>query len=346
MASIGIDFGLNDCKIAVLRNIAQLIENKGRQTTPSVVTWDDGDLLVGKAAKDLAMILPSVRSVKRHMGTDKTFTLGDKTYTPVDISAMILAELKKAAEEKLEEPVNTAVITIPAYFSGAQKEATKKAGEQAGFQTVRLLAEPIAAALAYGTDQTALVYDLRGGTFDVAIIDRYDMIALDGDNYLGGEDFGNRLGAHLTGEVKNKTGLDIESDPEAMQLAKAECERAKIDLSERQHTRIRFQTRISGKAVNVILKITREEFEEMIMDLVDSTIEKVARVNAKAGDKQESFSKKDIEAVILVGRSTYVPLVQRKLTEYFGMELSKKVNPEFAVALGAARCTLRPYYER
>ena len=212
MADIGIDLGTTNSAVAHLQNEPKIIENQGRATTPSVIAYDDSEILIGQPAKDLAMVLPSVSSVKRHMGTDKRFTLGGKEYSPEEISAKIIEELKRVAEERLEEPVDSAVITIPAYFSGAQKEATKRAGEIAGLKNIRLLAEPIAAALAYRSEDIVLVYDLGGGTFDVAIIDCFDynMIGLAGDNYLGGDVFDSRLMAHLAKEVKEKfEGNDI-----------------------------------------------------------------------------------------------------------------------------------------
>ena len=338
MAEVGIDLGTTNSEVAHLRNRPEIIENRGNPMTPSVVAWDDGEILVGQSAKDHAMVLPSVVSVKSHMGTDKKFSLGDKTYEPAEISAMILRELKRAAEEKLGEPVDSAVITIPAYFSGAQNDATKRAGEMAGLQNVRLLAEPIAAALAYGAEDLVLVYDLGGGTFDVAIIDcsDYKMLGLDGDNHLGGDNFDDRLIAHLAKEVKAKFDVDIESSPESKQLAKTQCEKAKRELSDREQTKVVYQTAIDGKMVNLSLKVTRLEFESLISDLVDSTIEKVKGAIAKAKEKDQSFSEKDIQTILLVGGSTYVPIVRRKVAEFFGKEPSTKVNPDLAVALGAA----------
>jgi molecular chaperone DnaK (HSP70) len=338
MADIGIDLGTTNSVVAHLQNEPKVIENRGRQWTPSVVAWDDGELLVGQAAKDEAIALPSVFSWKRHIGTDMSYDLGGHKYTPVDLSAMILRQLKEAAEERLAEPIDGAVITIPAYFSGAQKEATKRAGEQAGLKNVRLLAEPIAAALAYGAEDTVLVYDLGGGTFDVAIIDCFDykMLGLDGDNYLGGDDFDKKLMTHLADEVKKQTGADLESSRDALQIARTECEKAKIKLSDRESATIRLQAVIGGTPVNVSVKVTREEFERMIADLVEKSLEKVEGAIAKAREKDESFSKADIDTVLLVGGSTYVPLVQQRLGEYFGKPASKKVNPDLAVGLGAA----------
>jgi molecular chaperone DnaK (HSP70) len=340
MAEVGIDLGTTTSGIAVLRNVPQVIEVRGRQLIPSVVAWDPdaGEMLVGHSAKDQSIVLDSVISVKRHMGTDKKFDLGGKSYKPEEISALILGELKRAAEEKLGESVESAVITIPAYFSEAQNEATKKAGERAGFKSVRLLAEPIAAALAYGAEEKVLVYDLGGGTFDVAIIDCFDftMLGLDGDNWLGGDDFDNRLIAHLAKEVKAKAGVELEASKEARQLAKLECERVKIDLSSRQESRIRFQTVINEKFVNLNMKVTREEFEVLIMELVDRSITKVQSALDGAKKKDPAFTKESIETVLLVGGSTYVPLVQKKVTDFFGREPSKKVNPDLAVTLGAA----------
>lgn len=340
MAELGIDLGTTNSAVSHLRNRPEIIENQGRQTTPSIVAYEDGELMVGQAAKDNAMApgVESVRSVKREMGTNKRFKLGDQHYTPEEISSIILKQLIEAAGERLGEPVDSAVITIPAYFSGAQKEATKKAGELADLKSVQLLAEPIAAALAYGAEDIVLVYDLGGGTFDVAIIDCFDytMIALDGDNYLGGDNFDDRLIIHLAKAVKEKGGGDLESDPEAMAIAKEICEKAKQELSLRNQTRITFMGEVGGTPVNVSLKVTRDEFEQMIIDIVDQTIKKVENAIRLAGEKDEGFSKDDIETILLVGGSSYIPLVQRKVEEFFGKGPSKKINPDLAVSLGAA----------
>jgi len=341
MADIGIDLGTTNSAVAYLRNTPQIIENHGHQTTPSVVAFDEdeSEMLVGHSAKDQAMVLPSVLSVKRHMGTDKRFKLGSEKYGPEDISAMILKDLIQAAKERLNEPIDSAVITIPAYFSGAQNEATKKAGEKAGIKSVRLLAEPIAAALAYGGEDMMLVYDLGGGTFDVAIIDCYDhkMLSSDGNNFLGGDDFDARLMAHLDKKIGEKFGVSIEDDPQAKQMAKVACEKTKLSLSEKSSTKLFFQSQIKGKPVNINLKVTREEFEEMIKDLIDQTLDKVQNAIDMAAKKGGNFGgKEDIGTVMLVGGSTYIPLVQRRLQEVFGKEPSKKINPDLAVALGAA----------
>lgn len=338
MADVGIDLGTTNSAISYLRNRPEIIENEGRATTPSAVALDEGEILVGQAAKDNAMMLPSVISVKRHMGTDKRFDLGGKEYSAEDISAMILTNLKGAAEKRLGEPVDAAVLTIPAYFSGAQKEATQRAGELAGLKEVRLLAEPIAAALAFGAEDVVLVYDLGGGTFDVAIIDCFDykMISLDGDNYLGGDDLDARLVAHLAKEIQEKHGVDIEEDAQAMQAAKAECERVKKELSTSTRSTIRFMSMVNGQPVNMMLKVTREEFEGMIEELIDRTLEKVENAIKLAQEKDEAFTKDEIQTVLLVGGSTYVPYVQKRLTDYFGFEPSKQINPDLAVSLGAA----------
>lgn len=343
MADIGIDLGTTNSVVAHLQNEPKVIENKGRQTTPSVVAYneDDNELLVGQGAKDEAAVLPTVRSWKRDIGGDKSYELGGKHYTPVDLSAMILEQLKIAAEQRLGEPIDTAVITVPAYFAGAQKEATKRAGELAGLKNLRLLAEPTAAALAYGTEDTVLVYDLGGGTFDVAIIDCFDykMLGLDGDNYLGGDDFDKLLLAHIAKEVKTKAHVDLENSPDALQRARNDCEKAKIKLSDAESATILVQAVVSGTPVNVKVKVTRDEFEGMIMEHVDRTIEKVESAIAKAKLEDPKFSKDDIDTILLVGGSTYIPLVQRKVAEYFGKEPCKKINPDLAVGLGAAMYT-------
>ncbi len=351
MADIGIDLGTTNSVAAHLQNEPKVIENKGRQTTPSVVAYneDDSELLVGQAAKDEAVVLPTVRSWKRDIGGDKTHELGGQRYTPVDLSAMILKQLKVAAEERLGEPVDTAVITVPAYFSGAQKEATKRAGEQAGLPNLRLLAEPTAAALAYGTEDTVLVYDLGGGTFDVAIIDCFDykMLGLAGDNYLGGDDFDRVLLTHVSKQVKEQAGVDLESSVDALQRARNDCERAKIKLSDSESATILVQAVVSGMPVNVKVKVTRDEFERMIneppapdeLGYIDKTIKKVEEAIANAKLEEPKFTKEDIDTILLVGGSTYIPLVQRKVAEYFGKEPCKKINPDLAVGFGAAMYT-------
>jgi len=358
MAEVGIDLGTTNSAVAHLRNTPEIIENQGRSTTPSVVAWEaDEGILVGQAAKDQALFMPVVREVKREMGKDERIPLGSETYLPEEISALILKDLKKAAEERLGEPVESAVITIPAYFTMAMNEATKKAGELAGFKSVRLLAEPEAAALAYGAEDLILVYDLGGGTFDVAVIDCFDfkMRGLAGNNHLGGADFDALLFRHLSKAIKEKCGVDIESDKLAVTKAKEECETVKIKLSSKKKWQLTFNGTVNDRPVNIALDVTRDDFEAMIMEHVDGTIATVEEAIAKAHEKDESITKDAITTVLLVGGSTYAPLVQRKLTEYFGFEPSKRVNPDLAVALGAAvysgtgpavegihRITLRP----
>lgn len=345
MADIGIDLGTTNSAVARLTNVPEIIEVHGQQTMPSAVAMDEDERLIGQSAKDNAVILDAVLSVKRHMGTDKRFALGDKSCTAPEISAMILEELKGAAEERLGEPVDNVVITTPAYFSDAQNKATLDAAKIAGMQSVQLLAEPVAAALAYGaagSEDIVLVYDLGGGTFDVAVVDCFDfkMLGIDGNNYLGGDDFDKRLINHVVRQAQEQAGVDLEKSKEAMQLAKNLCEKAKKELSERESTRIGLMTVVGDKPVNFNLKIKREEFEALIKDLVDGTLEKVASAIKRAQEADDRFGgKEDIDAIILVGGSTYVPLVQRKLREFFDREPSKKVNPDLAVALGAAMKT-------
>ncbi len=342
MADIGIDLGTTNSAVAQLRNIPEIIEVNGRTTTPSAVSWDDGELLVGQSAKDNAMILQAVLSVKRDMGTDKTFKLGERSYTPPEISSLILQEMVKAAEQRLNEPIDNVVITTPAYFNDAQNRATLEAAKLAGLESVQLLAEPVAASLAYGvtgSDEVVLVYDLGGGTFDVAVVDCFDfkMLGIDGNNYLGGDDFDRRLIDFLVYEVRSQTGLNIETNREAIQLARNVCEKAKRELSERESTRISYITVLDGHPVNVSIKIKREEFEKMIVDLVEGTLEKVESAIERAKTAEDRFrSKDDIDAIILVGGSTYIPLVKRTVADYFGKEPVSTVNPDLAVALGAA----------
>ncbi len=335
---IGIDLGTTNSAVAYMQSKPVVIENQGQSTTPSVVAYDEGEILVGQPAKDLAIVLGAIRSVKRSMGTDKRLKLGDKEYLPEEISAMILRELKRVAEERLEGQAENVVITIPAYFAGAQVEATKRAGEIAGFRNIKLLAEPVAAALAFRAEHTVMVYDLGGGTFDTAIIDCFDyhMVGLAGDNFLGGDDFDECLMARLSKEVKDQQGVDPLATPESRQLAKSVCEKAKIDLSKRERTTIVYQTVVQDKPINVRLVITREEFEDMVMHLVDRTLELVDRAIEKAKEKDPDFSKDHIETVLLVGGSTYIPLVRKKVEAYFGKAPSTKVNADLAVTYGAA----------
>ena len=339
MAYVGIDLGTTNSAIAHLQNEPKIIENQGRSTTPSVVGCEGGDdVIVGQIAKDHAAMMSTVSSAKRHMGTDTKLKLGDRDYLPEDISAMVLKALKSVAEERLAEPVDGAVITIPAYFGGAAKEATKKAGELAGISNVRLLAEPVAAALAYKSNDIVLVYDLGGGTFDVSIIDCYDctMLGLAGDNHLGGDDFDNCLLARLTKEVQDKFGVDLNSSSASKIKAKAECEKAKITLSQLKQARILFQDTIDGTPVNVELAITRDEFDAMTKELVDRTLAQIDIAIEKAHEKDSDFKKEDIQSVVLVGGSTYIPAVRNRIEEHFGMKPATDVNPDLAVAMGAA----------
>ncbi|MBF0226811.1 MAG: Hsp70 family protein [Desulfobacterales bacterium] len=339
MAEIGIDLGTTNSAVAVLKNKPEIIQINGNQTMPSVIASDSFEILVGQLAKDVSSIpnIEFVTSVKRLMGTDTKIKLGGVKYLPEEMSAMILKELKKAAEYHLDEVVDSAVITVPAYFSGAQNEATHRSGTMAGFRSIRLLAEPVAASLAYGAEDIALVYDFGGGTLDVAIIDCFDytMISLAGDNYLGGDDFDGRLLNYLIEEIKKETGLILE-DKKSIAFAKELCEKAKKELSMRNYTYIAYIGEIQGSQFNISLKITREEFENMIEDLVDRSIDKIKEAIELASEKEDGFSKEKIDTILLVGGSTFVPLVRKKLTEFFGKEPSKKVNPTLAVAMGAA----------
>lgn len=350
MANIGIDLGTTTSEVARLTNKPEIIEVHGQQITPSVVAVDeDGNMIVGQAAKDHNVEWKSVAQVKRKMGTSDRFPLGGKSYTAPEISAMILKELKQAAEERMGEPVDGVVITTPAYFDNAQNVATLEAAKLAGMENVRLFSEPLAAACAYsaqGSDDFILVYDLGGGTFDVAVVDCNDfmLLGIDGNNYLGGTDFDRRLIDHVLREVKKQHGVEIQQDTEAMQTVINACEKAKKELSERESTRIGFFAMVGDKTVKFSMTIRREEFEELIMDLVDQTMTKVSsaieRAVQAAKEKDISFGgKDDLDEIVLVGGSTYVPLVQRKVKEYFGREPSKRVNPDLAVALGAAMLT-------
>ena len=336
---IGIDLGTTNSVLAHLRGGPEVININGRPTLPSVVALDGGSFLIGSSAKNLAAVSDEVIiSPKRKMGTDHKYTLGGRTYTPVNISAMILQDIKKHAEAFLGEKVDTAVITIPAYFNQQQVLDTRKAAEEAGLKVGKLLAEPVAASATYGTggEETILVFDLGGGTLDCTVVDTFDamILGLSGDNWLGGDDFDNRIVDRMVKQLKEESGIDVSGDIKARTRLKQKAEIAKINLSETTSTIVEFTGKLSGKLCQVEFRLTRDEYNRMIDDLVTRAIEK--------GDeaiKQAGMSKKDIDVVLLVGGSTLTPYVQQRLEAHFGKPPSKRVDPMLAVGLGAAICT-------
>ena len=346
--AVGIDLGTTNSCVAVLEGgEPTVIPNaEGARTTPSVVAFtNSGEVLVGEVAKRQAVtnVDRTVRSVKRHMGTDWTIKIDDKTYKPQQISAFVLQKLKRDAEAYLGESVTNAVITVPAYFSDAQRQATKEAGEIAGLTVDRIVNEPTAAALAYGLDkgdkeQTVLVFDLGGGTFDVSLLDISDGVfevkATNGDNRLGGDDWDQRIVDWLVTNFKNAHGVDLSKDKMAKQRLQEAAERAKIELSQASETQINLPyitaTPETG-ALHLDEKLTRAEFQRLTSDLLDRCR---APFNAVMKDADLDVSK--IDEVILVGGSTRMPAVTDLVTELAGKEPHKGVNPDEVVALGAS----------
>ncbi len=342
---IGIDLGTTNSCVAIYEGgEAKVITNaEGNRTTPSVVAFKNGEMLVGLKAKHQAIINPeTISSIKRLMGTNEKVKANGKEYTPEEISAMILGDLKKTAENYLGEKVSKAVITVPAYFNDSQRQATKNAGKIAGLEVERIINEPTAAALAYGldkqdTNEKILVYDLGGGTFDVSILELgdgvFEVLSTSGNNHLGGDDFDNRLVDYIVKEIKDKEKVDLKDDKMAMQRIKEAAEKAKKDLSGMTSTNISlpFIAQVDGAPVNFEMDITRAKFEDLIKDLVESTKEPVKNALKDAG-----LSAKDINKVILVGGSTRIPCVQELVKKELGQEPSKGVNPDEVVAMGAA----------
>ena len=342
---IGIDLGTTNSCVSVFEGgEAKVIANaSGGRTTPSVVAFKNGEMLVGEKAKHQAVINPeTISSIKRLMGTNKKVKANGKEYTPEEVSAMILGDLKKTAEDYLGEKVTKAVITVPAYFNDAQRQATKNAGKIAGLEVERIINEPTAAALAYGLDkqdknEKILVYDLGGGTFDVSILELGDGVfevkATSGNNTLGGDDFDNRLSDYILSEIKKQEGVDLKDDKMAMQRIKEAAEKAKKDLSGMTTTQISlpFIAQVDGSPISFEMDITRAKFEDLIRDLVESTTEPVRKAL-----KDAKLKASDINKVILVGGSTRIPMVQELVKKELGKEPSKGVNPDEVVAMGAA----------
>ena len=343
---IGIDLGTTNSCFAVLEGGSPVViaNAEGDRTTPSVVAFKGDNELVGIQAKRQAVTNAdnTIASIKRLMGTSKKVKVNGKEYTPEEISAKILAKIKRDAEAYLGEPVTKAVITVPAYFNDAERQATKNAGKIAGLEVERIVNEPTAAALAYGLDkqdklQTILVYDLGGGTFDVSILELgdgvYEVKSKSGNNKLCGDDFDHRVMDYLVEEIKKETGADVTGDKMAMQRVKDEAEKAKKDLSNASTTTISlpFIAQVDGAPVNFECDLTRAKFESLNKDLFDSTLESVRRAL-----KDAKLSASDIDQVVLVGGSTRIPYIQEIVKKELGKEPNKGVNPDEVVAMGAA----------
>ncbi len=343
---IGIDLGTTNSCVAVMEGGKPVVitNPEGSRTTPSIVSFSKtGERLVGDLAKRQAITHPdkTVRSIKRKMGTDSRTEIDGKNYSPQEISAMILQKLKSDAESYLGEGVTEAVITVPAYFNDAQRQATKDAGKIAGLDVKRIINEPTAAALAYGLDnekeQTIMVYDLGGGTFDVSIIDIGDgvieVLATSGDNHLGGDDFDQRIIDHLIQEFKKEEGIDLSTDKMAMQRLKDAAENAKKELSNMTSTDINipFITANEDGYKNLSVRLTRAEFDRLTADLVERTMTPVRNALSDAGLQASQLDK-----VLLVGGSTRIPAVQDAVKKITGKDPSKTLNPDECVAIGAA----------
>lgn len=342
---IGIDLGTTNSCVAVLEGgEPKVIANpEGNRTTPSVVAFKNGETQVGEVAKRQAITNPNtIISIKRHMGTDYKVNIEGKEYSPQEISAMILQNLKATAESYLGEKVTKAVITVPAYFNDAERQATKDAGKIAGLEVERIINEPTAAALAYGLDKTdkeqkVLVFDLGGGTFDVSILELgdgvFEVLSTSGDNKLGGDDFDQVIINHLVEEFKKENGLDLSQDKMAMQRLKDAAEKAKKDLSGVSSTQISLPFISAGEAGPLHLEVTlsRAKFEELSHTLVERTMGPTRQAMKDAG-----LSNADIDEVILVGGSTRIPAVQEAIKKELGKEPNKGVNPDEVVAMGAA----------
>lgn len=342
---IGIDLGTTNSAVAVMEGgEAKIITNpEGNRTTPSVVAYKNGERIVGDTAKRQVVTNPeTVSSIKRYIGTNKKVTLEGKEYTPQEVSAMILQYLKKYAEDYLGESVTRAVITVPAYFNDAQRQATKDAGKIAGLEVERIINEPTAAALAYGIDKTdqeqkVLVFDLGGGTFDVSILEladgTFEVLSTSGDNHLGGDDFDNVLVDYLIDLFKKENGVDLRSDRMALQRLKESAEKAKKDVSSMVQTQISLPFISAGATgpLHLDTTLTRAKFDDLTKALVERTIEPVRRALKDAG-----LTKNDIHQVLLVGGSTRIPAVQEIVKQELGKEPNRSVNPDEVVAMGAA----------
>ena len=343
---IGIDLGTTNSCVAVMEGgEPTVIPNpEGARTTPSVVAFTKtNERLIGQVAKRQAVANPdkTIISIKRDMGTNKKVTIDDKSYSPQEISAMILQKLKADAESYLGETVTQAVITVPAYFSDSERQATKDAGKIAGLEVLRIINEPTAASLAYGMDketsQKIMVYDLGGGTFDVSILDIadgvFEVLSTNGNTKLGGDDFDEKIMNWLADEFKKENGIDLRNDKSAMQRLKEAAEKAKIELSgvTTSNINLPFITADATGPKHLDMTLSRAKFDELTADLVEATLEPVKNALKDAG-----LSANQVDKVLLVGGSTRIPAVQEAIKKYMGQEPHKGINPDECVAMGAA----------
>ena len=343
---IGIDLGTTNSCVAVMEGGETVVipNSEGARTTPSVVAFTkDGERLVGQVAKRQSITNPdrTISSIKREMGSNFKVKIDDKEYSPQEISAMILQKLKKDAEAYLGETVTKAVITVPAYFSDSQRQATKDAGKIAGLEVMRIINEPTAAALAYGLDkegsQKVMVYDLGGGTFDVSILELgdgvFEVLATNGNNRLGGDDFDQRLMNYFITEFKKDSGIDLSSDKMAVQRLKEAAEKTKIELSSTTTSNVNlpFITATAEGPKHLDLTVTRAKFEELVSDLIEKTT-----IPVQSAIKDSGLSASQIDKIILVGGSTRIPAVQEHVKKLTGKEAFKGINPDECVAIGAA----------
>ena len=344
---IGIDLGTTNSCVAVMEGGEPVVitNSEGARTTPSVVSFQaNGERLVGQIAKRQAITNPehTIISIKREMGTDHKTKIDDKTYSPQEISAMILQKIKADAEAYLGEPVTQAVITVPAYFNDAERQATKDAGRIAGLEVLRIINEPTAASLAYGLDKTdhsekIFVYDLGGGTFDVSILELgdgvFEVLSTNGDTHLGGDDFDQKIIDYIANDFKAQYGIDLRNDKSAVQRLKEAAEKAKIELSSSMQTNINlpFITADATGPKHIDMNLTRAKFNELTHDLVQRSIEPMKKALSDAG-----LSMNQVDKVILVGGSTRIPAVQEAVKSFTGKDPSKGVNPDECVAIGAA----------
>lgn len=343
---IGIDLGTTNSSVGFIKDgYPKIIENNGQRLLPSVVGFSpDGELLIGTPAKNQYIIAPdmTIKSIKRKMGSDAVFSLFQKDYTPQELSSIILKQLKFIAKDALGEEVTKAVITVPAYFSDAQRQATKDAGELAGLEVVRIINEPTAAALAYGIDkeedQYVLIYDLGGGTFDVSIVEFSsgvtEVLASHGNNYLGGDDFDGRIVDYIVKQFKRKHNIDLKNDRKALARLTRAAELAKIELSDKPYALIKEEfiaESTKGKSLHLEMELSRQKFEELIEDLLEETLKSIDVAMNDAGLEKEELNK-----ILLVGGSTRIPAVASLIESKLGILPHMEVNPEECVTLGAA----------
>jgi len=343
---LGIDLGTTNSEIAIYRDGRPevLRDDQGRIILPSVVgLTETGELLVGEEARNQLLLYPerTVRSIKRRMGSDAKVRLGEREYTPQEISAIILSRLKEIAQARLGRPIRKAVITVPAYFSDTQRQATREAGEIAGLEVARIINEPTAAALVYEAAQhqgkRILVYDLGGGTFDVSVVrieqGVVEVISSHGNNHLGGDDFDHKIVEHVLEHLKLKHGVDVADRPQAMARILRSAEDAKKQLSDHPYARIaeEYLAEHSGQPVNLDLELSREEYEDMIAPFIEETVGAIHIALESAG-----LTSSQVDEILLVGGATWTPLIRRRLVEAFGTQPRGEVDPDLCVAMGAA----------